>query len=209
MRLARNRNTAVAALAAVAFGLLLTAPMAGATATTLPTGEHAFGQGTVEPAYNDVNGQIVYLLTPNHAPFPVKSNNSSWAPLYIVLYPAGSTVGTLNCMGIPGNCPDHDLEVAGAATAIMPGVYGTDPTTVIGHDHLLAPPASGGDFNIAWHVFLVLFTNSSFVNQHITTEAALENATEAHQVIEVPTPIVFMCAVVPAVVYNHGMPVGA
>jgi hypothetical protein len=188
--------------------LLLAAPIASAT-STLPSGEHTVGQSTVEPAYNDMNGQIVYILTPNHAPFPVNSNNRSWAPLYIVLYPAGSTVGTLNCMGVPGNCPDHDGEVAGAATAIMPGVYGSDPTKVIGHDHLLAAPASGGDFNIAWQVYLVLFTNASFVNQHITTLSALTNASGLGEVIEVPTPIVFHCSVVPAAVYNGGTPVSA
>ncbi len=193
------------AFALLAGVLLLAAPAASATAT-LPSGEHAIGQSTVEPAYNDMNGQITYLLTPNHAPFPVKSNNSSWAPLYIVLYPNGSTVGTLDCMGIPGNCPDHDAEVAGAAMEIMPSVYSVG---VIGHDHLVATPGSGGDFNIAWQVYLVLFTNTTFVNNHITTLSGLDAALQAHQVIAVPSAIVFHCSVVPEVVYDHGTPVEA
>lgn len=209
MRLTRNKSAAFAALAAVALGLVLMTPAVGAPTVNLPSGEHMIGQVAVEPAYNDMNGQLVYLLTPFHAPLPVHANNSSWAPLYIVLYPAGSTVGTLNCMGVPGNCPDHDGLVAGVATTVMPGVYGTNASTVIGHDHLLAPPASGGDFNIAWHVFLVLFTNSSFVNNHLTTLSAIETALGAHQVIEIPTPIVFICAVVPSVIYAHGTPIGA
>lgn len=193
------------ALAVVAGALLATAPVASATAV-LPSGEHQVGQSTIEPAYDDMNGQIVYLLTPDHVADPVHSNNSSWAPLYIVLYPNGSTVGTLNCMGIPGNCPDHDGAVAGAAMAIMPSVYSVG---VIGHDHLVATPGSGGDFNIAWHVYLVLFTDPSFVNNHITTLSELDSALGAGQVIEVPTPIVFHCTVVNHAVYDHGTPVGS
>jgi hypothetical protein len=30
---------------------------------------------------------------------------------------------------------------------------------VLGHDHLMAGPASHGDFNVAWEPILVLFTN--------------------------------------------------
>ncbi len=170
---------------------------------SLPSGEMRVGQSLVEPAYNDVNGNIVYLLTPMHAPDPVKSNSNSWAPFYVVVYPAGSTVGTLNCMGVPGNCPDHDGAIAGAATFFMSSVYGTG---VIGHDHLMAPPASGGDFNIAWHVFLVLFTPSGNVNEHLTTLAEIQAALTAGHVAKIDSGIVFTCAVVPAVVYNSGTP---
>lgn len=193
------------ALAMAIVPMVLVSPPA--RASSLPSGEMQVGQTLVEPAYNDVNGQINYLLTPIRAPDPVKSNASSWAPFYLVAYPAGSTVGTLNCMGVPGNCPDHDGPIAGAATAIMPSVYGTDPTTVIGHDHLMAPQASGGDFNIAWHVYLILFTSKSFANQHLTTLGDISAALAAHQVIQIDSGIVFTCTVVPAVVYNSGTPV--
>jgi hypothetical protein len=182
------------------------AAMPGARAAVLPSGENLVGHSLVEPAYNDVNGNIVYLLTPISAPLNVKSPPISWAPLYLVAYPAGSTVGTLNCMGVPGNCPDHDGAIAGAAIAIMPGVYGTDPSAVLGHDHLVAPPASGGDFNIAWHVYLILFKSSAYANQHLTTLDAVNAALAAHQVIQVDSGIVFTCTVVPAAVYNAGMP---
>ena len=201
-------HVSLSALGVVTAFLVLSAPLAGATAT-LPSGERVQGQSTTEPAYNDMTGQLIFIKTPNHAPFPVNSNNSSWAPLYIVMYPAGSTVGTLNCMGVPGNCPDHDGEVAGAATQIMPNVYGTNASLVPGHDHLLAAPGSGGDFNIAWQVILVLFTDATFANQHLTTLAQLTTALGEHQIIEVPTPIVFHCSVAPEVVYDHGTPVGA
>ncbi len=190
------------------FALLALSPIASAGATS-PSGEHTLGQATIEPAYNDVTGQVIYLLTPNHAPLNVKSNPRSWAPFYLVVYPSYSTVGTLDCMGVPGHCPDHDGEIAGAATFLMPGVYSSNVSGVLGHDHLVAPPASGGDFNIAWNVTLVLFTNASFVNDHITTLSDLSQALQNHEVAEFPTGIVFMCAVVSSSAYNAGTAVSA
>ena len=186
--------------------VVLGAPTARAGGS-LPTGEMRVGQTTVEPAYNDVNGNIVYILTPDHAPFPVVSNPIASAPLYIVVYPGGSQADNLNCMGVPGNCPDHDGEIAGAAVQIMPSVYGTDPSAVPGHDHLLAPPASGGDFNIAWHVWIILFTNANAATQHLTTLDAVNQALTGGNAIKVDAGFAFMCAVVPAAVYNHGTPV--
>ncbi len=186
--------------------VVLASPMARAGGS-LPTGETLVGQSSIEPAYNDVNGNIVYLLTPINAPFPVVSNATASAPLYIVVYPGGSGVGTLNCMALPGNCPDHDGEIAGAATQIMPSVYGHDPSAVIGHDHLLAPPASGGDFNIAWHVWLILFTNAPAATHHITTLDGVTAVLTSGDAIKIDAGFAFMCAVVPAAVYNHGTPV--
>lgn len=177
-------------------------------ATSLPSGERHFGQVTIEPSYNDVTGSIVYLLTPDHAPNPSHANARATAPLYLVEYPPGADVGTLNCMGVPGNCPDHDLAVATAATSIMPSVYGTDPYALPGHDHLVAPPASGGDFNVAWEVIEVLFTNTAAANTHITTEAQLEAMVASGDVIEVDLGFAFNCSVVPARVYWKGTPLG-
>jgi hypothetical protein len=108
-------------------------------------------------------------------------------------------------MGVPGNCPDHDGLVAGAAMAIVSGLYGGG---VIGHDHLEAGPGSGGDFNIAWEPVLVLFTSKAAANEHIKTLAQITAAVSRGDVIEVPAPsLTFHCSVVPAVVYNHGTPV--
>ena len=174
-------------------------------ASTIPSGERQTGQVTIEPAYDDTTGQIIYLATPNKSPNPTPANSHAVAPLYLVLYPPG-TAGTFNCMGVPGNCPDHGALVAGAATAIMPSVYGTDPTAIPGHDHLVAGPASHGDFNVAWHVYLELFTSASAV-RHITTDGALDAAIAAGDVIEVDTGIVFTCAVVSAAAYWVGTPV--
>jgi len=180
---------------------------AGASAQSLPTGEVTFGQVTIEPAYNDMTGSLIYLLTPNHA--RSKANPIATAPIYIIAYPtsAAGSVGTLNCMHTPqDNCPDHGPGVAGAAAAIDPSVYGGG---VLGHDHILAAPGSGGDFNIAWVPTLVLFTSASAANNHITTLDQLNTAIANGDVLEpIPLPqLTFLCAVVPAKVYNLGTPV--
>lgn len=177
-----------------------------ASMSMLPSGERIVGQNSIEPAYNDVTGTLIYLLTPGHGPFPTHTSTKAVAPLYLVEYPPGSTVGTLNCMGVPGNCPDHDAEVAGAATSIMPGVYGTDPTLVPGHDHLVAPPASGGDFNVAWEVIEVLFKNKAAGNTRLTTEAAIDAAVARGDAIEVDLGFAFHCSVVSAAAYATGTP---
>lgn len=176
--------------------------------STLPSGERQVGQTSIEPAYDDVTGTLTYLLTPMHGPFPTHTSTRAVAPLYLVEYPPGTTVGTLNCMGVPGNCPDHDGEVAGAATSIMPSVYETDPTKVPGHDHLVATPASGGDFNIAWEVFEVLFTTKAAGNTHLTTKAAIDAAVARGDAIVVDLGFAFHCSVVPGAAYWTGNPIG-
>jgi hypothetical protein len=108
-------------------------------------------------------------------------------------------------MGVPGNCPDHDGLVAGAAGSIVPTVYGGG---VIGHDHLMAGPGRGGDFNTTWEPVLVLFTTTAAANEHITTLAQIKAAFDRGDVIEVPVPsLTFLCSVVPAVVYDRATPV--
>lgn len=174
----------------------------------LPSGERQLGKAAIEPAYNDMNGDLLYILTPEKAPLPTHANGHAVAPLYMVVYPQGSTVGTLNCEGVPGNCPDHDGLVASVATGREPSVYGKDPSTVIGHDHLLAPPASGGDFNVAWEVIEVLFTNKQAANKHLTTEAQVDAAIKNGDAIPVDLGITFDCSVVPAQSYWHGSPLG-
>ena len=176
-----------------------------ALAVGLPTGETKLGQSLVEPAYNDVTGTIIYLLTPTKSPFPTHTSAHAVAPLWLVEYPAGSTVGTLNCMGVPGNCPDHDAGVAGAAAAFMPSVYGAG---VIGHDHLVAPPGHQGDFNIAWNVIEVLFTTKAAANHHLTTLAAINAAIASGDVKTFDLGFAFHCSVVSAAAYNAGTPVG-
>ncbi len=192
----------------IACSLALAVGIAPTLADNLPSGERQVGKTTIEPAYGDVTGNIIYLLTPDFAPLPTHANGHAVAPLYLVEYPPGSTVGTLNCMGDPGNCPDHDDLVATVATTNMPNVYGTDPTALPGHDHLVAPPAGHGDFNISWEVIEVLFTNNAAANTHLTTEAAVDAAVASGDAIEIDLGFDFLCAVVSSATYDHGKPVG-
>ena len=187
-----------------------------AGASSLPSGERLVGGtpshgGTVlEPVYDDMTGQIRYVSTPRGAPNPVNSNPVAAAPFYLPVYPAGSTVPTLNCQDVPTEtCPDHGPAVAGLAQALEPGVYGGG---VLGHDHLMAGPGSHGDFNVAWVPTLVLFTPGAAIT-HITTLAQLNALIASGDVITVPLDgtngfpnLTFHCSVVTAAVYAQGRP---
>jgi hypothetical protein len=186
----------------------------GPATVSNPTGEREVGKAAVEPAYDDVTGELIYILTPEKAPLPTHANAHAIAPLYIVAYPQGSAVATgqaLNCEGVPGNCPDHDGLIAQVATSAEPGVYGSDPAAVPGHDHLLAPPAGHGDFNVAWEVIEVVFTDQGAgdgaTDTHLTTETQIEDAVDRGDAIEMDLGISFDCAVVSGSVYAHGTPI--
>jgi hypothetical protein len=189
----------------VAVAIFLSA--APALGSSLPSGERIVGQTVIEPAYDDVGGGLTYLLTPMRSPFPTHTSPHAVAPLYVVEYPASYPGWTLSCMGVPGNCPDHNGAVAAFATAMMPSVYGTDPSAVPGHDHLVAVPASGGDFNVAWEVYEVLFTNAAAANTHLTTEAAIDAAVRAGDARVFDLGFAFHCSVVSARAYWRGSPV--
>ncbi len=196
--------------AVLATAILGTAMTVGVAAST-PSGERIIGRTVVEPVYDDMTGAIRYVSTPMGVPDPVKSPPIAAAPFYLPVYPVGSTVGTLLCQDVPQeNCPDHGAAVAGAAMAIMGSVYSGG---VIGHDHLIAGPGSGGDFNVAWVPTLVLFTSKAAANQHLILLSDVNTAVANHQAILVPldgtngTPnLTFDCSVVPAAVYAQGTP---
>ncbi len=181
----------------------------GAVAGSLPSGERIHGNTAVEPAYDDMTGGLVYLSTPGHlaplGPTNViqKVNYHAVAPLYLIVYPAG-TPGIFNCMGVPGNCPDHDGAIAGLAAATVPSVY-PDPNAIPGHDHLVGVAKTGGDYNSAWRVMVELFTSTAAVH-HITTLSDLQAAQAASQIQEVNTGIVFLCSVVSESAYMAGAP---
>ena len=197
-----NRALLVLAMSALLFQV-------NAFAAGVPTGERALGNATIEPAYNDYDGSVVYLLTPNRlAPLgpnnPINNvNPHAVAPLYLIVYPPGTT-GTFNCMGVPGNCPDHAGVIAGLANSREPLVY-TDPSAVPGHDHLVGMPRTG-DFNVAWRVYVELFKPGVTVT-HITTLAQLKAAWAANSLDEVDTRITFVCSVVSEHAYLAGTPV--
>jgi hypothetical protein len=193
-----------------------------AAADSLPSGERIVGGngshgGTVlEPVYDDMTGQIRYVSTPRGTTQPLPTNPRATAPFYLPVYPAGASVPTLNCQDVPvENCPDHGPAVAGAAQAIEQSIFGNQSVYadgVIGHDHLMAGPGSGGDFNVAWVPTLVLFTPGATIT-HITTLTQLTGLIQSHAVFTVPldgtngTPnLTFHCSVVSAAVYAHGVP---
>ena len=208
----------------VLFAFAAVPVIAMASSGDLPwqTGISAVSNGaTIEPAVNDITGAQTFLITPNHSPFfsasanppgtPVPPNFKTSAPLYLVTYPVGSTVDTgpgaspLNCYTegafdptgtLPYNC-DH---------AQVPGIKG--------HDHLVGVPGSqkaGGDFNVAWHVWITFFTAKGMadgaMNHRILTLQALRDAQANGDVTpEGDTGIYFNCSVVSSAVYMHSTP---
>lgn len=173
---------------------------------TMPSGERMVGKVAVEPAYNAETGSLMYLLTPEKAPLPSKANGMATSPLYMVVYPPGSTVGTLNCMGLPGNCPDHDGLAASFAISKNPGLYGSNPAAIPGHDHVADPPG-GADWNIAWDVIEVVFTNAAAANTHLTTDQQIADAVQAGDAVEYHLGFAFDCASVAPQLYWKGTPV--
>lgn len=166
------------------------------------SGQVAFGQSTVEPAFNLADGSYVFLLTPDHVAIPSHANQRAWAPLYIVAYPPASSISpaTLNCT--PTNC-DHVQSLPNLPpflASVYPGGQ------LIGHDHLVGV-APTGDFNVAWAVKLVLFTPKGVADHAIDTpirtleelDAAMANE-DVTQPID--TPIVFNCSIVSQTVYT-------
>jgi hypothetical protein len=194
--------------AAAARGLTLILVLASIAAggDQLPSGEVTFGQSVVEPAYNDNDGTLTYLLTPEKASEKANAAHTV-APLYIVMYPSAvaGKVGTMNCQHQPmDNCPDHGPAVSGLAEATVPSVYGGG---VWGHDHLVAAPPSAGDFHPNWQPVVVLFTNMGAASTHITTMAQLTAAMIANDVMFVPLPTTFHGSPVGAATYRNGTPV--
>jgi hypothetical protein len=191
----------------------------GINAGVIPAGGPTQGS-VLEPVYDDMTGAIRYVSTPVGSPDPVKSPPIAAAPFYLPVYPTGSTVPdnfTLNCLNVPmETCPDHGAAVAGAAEAIMGSILGANSpyaNGVIGHDHLMAGPGSGGDFNVAWVPTLVLFTNMAAANTHITLLSQITAMKASGDVITVPldgtngTPnLTFHCSVVSASAYNNALP---
>ncbi len=204
-----------------ALGLLSAGALAASSSlatadTSQPSGERTVGQVSIEPAYDDSTGGLVYLATTSHlAPLsptnPLNGvNQHAAAPLYLIVYPPG-TAGTFNCMGVPGNCPDHDPTIANVATGVEQQVYGSDPSAVPGHDHLVGVANTGGDFNFPWHVYVELFTSRDAVT-HITTLAQLKAAWASGAILKtssgegIDTGITFGCAVVSPAEYWAGNP---
>lgn len=191
-------------LMAVAVITTLGVSVGPAAADSIPSGERLQGQSVLEPVYNDEQaGQIGFISTPLHA--PLNANPRAWAPFFVPVYPVGSTVGTLLCQTTPvENCPDHGPQIAAAAEAAVPSVYGVG---VLGHDHLMDFPG-GADFNVAWEPILVLFTSTAAANEHLLTDQQIDDAVTRGDAFEIPaSALTFHCAKVASRVYELGTPV--
>jgi hypothetical protein len=174
-------------------GLLLGIGTSSNARITWYSGQRAFGQVTIEPAIDDATGNEIFLLTPDHVPLPSNAAERAHAPLYLVLYPAASTIDAniLNCQ--PVNC-DH------AQTFTYP---------LKGHDHLVGMPHTG-DFNVAWNVVLVAFTEQAFadgaINNRLLTLDQLNGALAAGDVITIGPVTSFNCSITSAATYLKGTP---
>lgn len=207
-------------LLAAAVVAAVTYPYLTARAGSADSGQRTFGQVSVEPAVNDATGSTIYLLTPSKSPFPSKSNPVASAPMYIPMYPVSSTVSAtgLNCQ--PTNCdhlnvlpfPQVDYgAMPGSATACADFNGGSPCSPVEGHDHLVGIASTGGDFNIAWHVRLVVFTHAAFldgkINTRITTLSQIQQLVKSGDVFIAVTPITFNCSSTSEQTYELGTPV--
>jgi hypothetical protein len=193
---------------------------AATKASVTDSGQRTFGQVSVEPAIDYSNGDTIYLLTPDKAPFPSKANPVAVAPLYLPVYPLSSTLpaSEFNCQ--PDNC-DH-VNVLPFPNANYGALSGNDArcahfnggqpcSPVKGHDHLVGVASTHGDFNVAWHVKLLVFTAKAFgdhaINTRITTIAQITNLESSGDLIELDTPITFNCSVTAERTYDIGTPV--
>ena len=93
--------------------------------------------------------------------------------------------------------------ISGLAAGVNPTVYGGG---VLGHDHLLAAPPNGAGFETKCEPVVVLFNTRQAVT-HVTTVEQLEDLDRAGAITEIPLPPATLhCSVVPATVYDRGVP---
>jgi hypothetical protein len=171
----------------------------------LPSGERQLGRTIIEPGYDDRTGDLIYIMTPIGAPFPSHANKHAISPLYLIVYPhsAAASVGTMSCAHEGGdNCADHGPFFSDLAQGEEPGVYGGG---VWGHDHMM-DGAGGSEFNVAWEIVVVLFTNAAAANTHITTEEQLYAALDAGVARTIETGVTFNCNLVSAATYYRATP---
>ena len=209
----------------VLFIAVMTLAVAGVSlpskAVAVDSGQRTFGQAEVEPAVNDADGGTIYLLTPLKSPFPSKANEKhAAANMYITMYPVSSTVPAfeLNCQ--PTNCdhlnvlpfssPDYGA-LAGSNKACVDFNGGDPCSPVKGHDHLVGVANTGGDFNVAWHVQLVIFTHAAFldhkINTRVTTLDQINALVKSGDAFIADTPITFNCSITAERTYDIGTPI--
>ena len=185
------------------------------------SGQRNYSGVSVEPAIDYTTGTTVYLLTPIGAPFPSKANPIATAPLYLPLYPTQSTVPAADLDCQPTNC-DHANVLPFPDPAGYGALPGTNPACadfnggqpcalVKGHDHLVGAPSTHGDFNVAWTVKPVIFTDKAFgdgkINERITTLNQLMSLVHSGDVVIAPDLVTFNCSITSERTYELGTPV--
>src|SRR3954466_7737270 len=95
----RFRSTLLTAIPSL---LLVTAWLTADVALAagqVPSGERVLGRTVIEPGYDDRTGNLIYVMTPEGAPFPSNANTHAISPLFLIVYPnsAADAVGTMNC----------------------------------------------------------------------------------------------------------------
>jgi hypothetical protein len=198
-------------------------------ASTMPSGQVMYGDssfdstsghfvgggGTIEPAYNGDDGSLIFLRTPNGTQVnpatkidPATGMPRNVAPIYLPVYPVGSGIdpATLNCAHVPAdNCPDHGPFISTTLETNFPAVYGAG---VLGHDHLVGVPTTGGDWNVLWEPVLIVFTSvDAAIGNHFTTIQQIKDAETLGEVFEIPLPAAtFHCSRTSASAYANGTP---
>ena len=186
-------------------------------AQVVQSGQRVHGQNEIEPAFDDSTGNVIYLKTPLKAPLPTHTSPEATAPFFEFVYPLSSAVpaNELNCQ--PTNC-DHVnvLPFASPDYGILPGSDkactdfngGATCSQVKGHNHLVGIASTGGDFNVAWHVWLVVFTHAAFVdgaiNTKVTTLSQLNALAASGDVQFIDTNFTFHCSAVSEQTYEVG-----
>lgn len=181
------------------------------------TGQVALAQSRIEPAVDFNTGNTIFLLTSDEAPNPSNANPAAQDAMYLPMYPTSSTIPPdhLDCQ--PTNC--NHLHVvpfvppgytAGSSDVCAKWNGGKPCALYEGHDHLVGAASTGGGFNVAWHVNLVIFTPQGFgdgaINTRITTWTQLAQLITNGDVKVVPTAIVFNCQIVSLATYELGTP---
>ncbi len=139
--------------------------------------------------------------------------------MYIPVYPLSSTVPAddLNCQ--PTTCdhlnvppfPQTDCGVlAGGDAACMDFKGGHPCSPVKGHNHLVGIASTKGNFNVAWHVKLVVFTSPAFtngsINTMVTTLSQVQALVNSSNAFIADTPITFNCSRTSQQTYDIGTP---
>src|SRR5262249_52366498 len=139
---------------------------------------------------------------------------------YLPLYPVNSTLpaSEFNCQ--PNNCdhsnvlpfPNPDYGVLAGKDPRCADFNGGSPCSPVkGHDHMVGVASTQGDFNVAGHVKLLVFTHKAFtdgkINTRITTLGQIEALKTSGDLIELDTPVTFNCSIVSERTYENGTPV--